>query len=120
MASLTVATKMSPIEAYRRFDPPSTLMQSTSLAPELSATRNRDSCWITVPPAVHGGSLGALQDFDAPPALQLRHRPDLGETHPVAHPQVIVLVVRVEPFGPLHRFGVPGVTDPFDDGHHRR
>jgi hypothetical protein len=26
------------------------LMQSTSLAPELSATRSRVSCWITVSP----------------------------------------------------------------------
>src|SRR5438270_12986784 len=49
MASLTVATKMSPIDAYRRLEPPNTLMQSTSLAPELSATRSRDSCWITGP-----------------------------------------------------------------------
>src|SRR5579883_2508690 len=35
--------------AYRRFEPPRTLMQSTSLAPELSATRRRDSCWIILP-----------------------------------------------------------------------
>src|SRR5439155_26190209 len=47
----TVATKMSPIDAYRRLEPPSTLMQSTSLAPLLSATRSRDSCWITTPPS---------------------------------------------------------------------
>jgi hypothetical protein len=36
MASLTVAMKMSPIEAYRRRVPPSTLMHSTSRAPLLS------------------------------------------------------------------------------------
>src|SRR5579875_1619632 len=35
--------------AYRRRDPPSTRMQSTSRAPELSATRSRDSCWIIGP-----------------------------------------------------------------------
>src|SRR5918998_239519 len=49
MASFTVATKTSPIEAYRRLEPPSTLMQRTSLAPLLSATRRRDSCWIIGP-----------------------------------------------------------------------
>src|SRR3989344_272984 len=37
---------MSPTLAYRRFEPPSTLMQRTDLAPVLSATSNRDSVWI--------------------------------------------------------------------------
>src|SRR3954470_24626824 len=98
MASLTVATNTSPIEAYRRLEPPSTLMHSTSLAPELSATRSRDSCWIIAPrsegavernversaPKAHDepsdstwrisprGSPRALQHFDDPPPLQLR------------------------------------------------
>src|SRR6185503_14373041 len=51
-ASLTVATMMSPIPAYRRPEPPSTRMQRISFAPVLSATRRRDSCWITVHPRV--------------------------------------------------------------------
>src|SRR5436190_14674502 len=38
-----------PAPAYRRPDPPSTRMHSTSRAPVLSATRTRDSCWITQP-----------------------------------------------------------------------
>src|SRR3954447_6354103 len=38
---------MSPIPAYRRPEPPSTRMQRISFAPVLSATRSRDSCWIT-------------------------------------------------------------------------
>src|SRR4051812_1781340 len=46
MASLTVATMTSPMPAYRRPEPPSTRMQRISLAPVLSATRSRDSCWI--------------------------------------------------------------------------
>jgi len=38
IASLTETTMVSPIEAYFRFDPPSTLMHWTRRAPELSAT----------------------------------------------------------------------------------
>src|SRR6185369_13845021 len=83
-ASLTVATMMSPIPAYRRPEPPSTRMQRISFAPVLSATRRRDSCWIIVhllswslrgcllahrrkPAAVAvGASLGLLQDLHQP------------------------------------------------------
>src|SRR6266496_1931942 len=46
-ASLTVATITSPMLAYRRPEPPSTRMHRISRAPVLSATRSRDSCWIT-------------------------------------------------------------------------
>src|SRR5690606_41778395 len=70
MASFTVPTKMSPIEAYRRLEPPSTLMTSTSRAPLLSATLRRLSCWII-------GLLRPLEDLDEPPALLLRQRPGL-------------------------------------------
>src|SRR5260221_10354994 len=101
MASFTVATKMSPIDAYRRLEPPSTLMQSTSLAPELSATLSRDSCWITAPPLIGPGSLGPLQNLGDPPALELGERPGLGQAHPIADPEVVVLVMRVEALGAL-------------------
>ena len=37
-ASRIDTTMTSPIDAYLRFEPPSTLMQNTFLAPELSAT----------------------------------------------------------------------------------
>src|SRR5438552_15343835 len=99
MASFTVATKMSPIDAYRRLEPPSTLMQSTSLAPLLSATRSRDSCWIIGPaplsrsaspgrcdPPLRFGSRssGAFQNFADPPALQLGDRSNLGDPGAVA------------------------------------
>src|SRR3954449_405680 len=43
-ASFTVATMMSPMPAYRRPEPPSTRMHSSSLAPVLSATRSLLSC----------------------------------------------------------------------------
>jgi hypothetical protein len=38
IASLTETTKMSPTHAYHHLDPPKTLMQYSSFAPELSAT----------------------------------------------------------------------------------
>ncbi len=44
IASLTVATMMSPMPAYRREEPPRTRMHRISLAPVLSATRSLDSC----------------------------------------------------------------------------
>src|SRR6476620_5920062 len=44
IASLTVATMVSPMPAYRRPEPPRTRMHRISLAPVLSATRSRDSC----------------------------------------------------------------------------
>src|SRR5437764_9300310 len=41
---------MSPTPAVRRFDPPSTLMHWTRLAPLLSATSRLDCIWIIVRP----------------------------------------------------------------------
>ena len=41
---------MSPMQAYFRFEPPSTLMQNTFLAPELSATSSTLVIWIMVVP----------------------------------------------------------------------
>jgi hypothetical protein len=40
---------MSPTPAVRRFDPPSTLMHWTRLAPLLSATSRLDCIWIIDP-----------------------------------------------------------------------
>src|SRR5688500_19126049 len=48
-ASLTETTMMSPTPAKRRFEPPSTLMHWTRLAPELSATSRLDCIWIIDP-----------------------------------------------------------------------
>src|SRR6476659_10898009 len=110
MASFTVATKMSPIEAYRRRVPPSTLMTRTSLAPLLSATRSRDSCWII------GRSLRSLEDLDDAPALQLRQRARLHDADLVADVDVVGLVVGVELLGAQHVLGVLGVAHAVDDG----
>src|SRR6202043_671932 len=46
MASFTETTITSPIVAYFRFEPPSTLMHMTRRAPELSATSRLVCIWI--------------------------------------------------------------------------
>src|SRR6188474_1487981 len=48
-ASLTDTTITSPTPATRRFEPPSTLMHWTRLAPLLSATSRLDCIWIIDP-----------------------------------------------------------------------
>ena len=73
-------------------------MQSTSLAPLLSATRRRVSCWIIVAPL--------SSDFDEPPALELRQRAGLLHADAVADVEVVGLVVDVELLGALHRLVV--------------
>src|SRR5436190_21033115 len=88
-------------------------MQRTVLAPELSATLRRLSCWIIVSP-------GPFEDFDDPPPLQLRGRPGLLDAYPVALPEVVDLVVGVDPGGPLQCLLVPAVPDPVDDRHDHR
>src|ERR1700675_4819760 len=50
MASLTLTLITSPTAAYRRFEPPSTLMHISRLAPLLSATFNMVRSWIMAAP----------------------------------------------------------------------
>src|SRR5438477_3528967 len=88
-------------------------MHSTSRAPELSATRRRDSCWITEAP-----SSGPLQHFHDAPTLQLRHRTGLAHAHPVAFTHVVRFVVRVEVLRALHGLLVAPVTHAVDDRDH--
>src|SRR5436190_22804936 len=88
-------------------------MQRTVLAPELSATLRRLSCWIIVSP-------GPFEDFDDPPPLQLRGRPGLLDAYPVALPEVVDLVVGVEPGRALQCLLVPAMPDPVDDRHDHR
>src|SRR5262249_32607578 len=61
--SLTVTTIVSPIVAYRRLEPPSTLMHCSRRAPELSATSRLVSIWIiaTRPRPASAGSSGSLR-----------------------------------------------------------
>src|SRR6201994_4209263 len=64
-------------------------MQSSSRAPELSATLSRDSCWIIELPRL-------LDDVDETPALGLRQRAGLDDAHDVALAGLVALVVRVQ------------------------
>src|SRR6185312_1079198 len=115
-ASLTVATMMSPIPAYRRPEPPSTRMQRISFAPVLSATRKRDSCWIT---RSSGASLGLLQDLHDPPPLGGRQRARLHHQHPVTDAAGVLLVVHLELAGAPDDLAVERVLDPVLDLDHR-
>src|SRR3954468_8607090 len=107
MASLTVATMTSPMPAYRRPEPPSTRMHRISLAPVLSATLSRDSCWIIglLPRAL----LGLLEDLDDAPALGGRQRPGLHDLDLVADDALVLLVVRLELAGATHDLAVETV-----------
>src|SRR5690606_35790021 len=80
-------------------------MQSTSLAPLLSATLSRDSCWI-----IAGvGLFGAFDHFHQAPTLRLAHRARLHDAHGVALMGLAVLIMRHELAGGLHELPVFGV-----------
>src|SRR3954451_1519386 len=64
-------------------------MHKSALAPVLSATRSRDSCWIIE-------LLRLLEDLHDAPALGRRQRPGLHEEHPVADTGGVGLVVRLD------------------------
>src|SRR5438105_11642194 len=85
-------------------------MHRTVLAPELSATFRRLSCWIIASP-------GPFEDFDDPPPLELRGRTGFLDSHAVALPEVVDLVVGIEPGRALEGLLVPAVADAFDDDH---
>src|SRR5271165_5232882 len=127
IASFTDTTMTSPMVAYFRLDPPSTLMHMTLRAPELSATSSLVCIWIMV---VHSQSLlprgsrstdllllFALDDF---PPLQLRQRAPLLDPDEVAHGEFVLLVVGVVLLRAPHRLLEHGVRiaalDLHDDG----
>src|SRR5215217_8177136 len=95
-------------------------MQRISLAPVLSATFSRDSCWI-IPTSysscpIHlrrslaiGGLLGLLDDLGDPPALGRRQGPGLGQPDDVARAGGVLLVVGLEPGRPPDRLLVQAV-----------
>src|SRR5437763_4606762 len=86
-------------------------MHKTSLAPLLSATRRRVSCWIT--------STRPLENFDESPALGLRQRAGLLHADAVADVEVVLLVVDVELLRALERLAVQGMTHTVHNGHDR-
>src|ERR687889_1817083 len=79
-------------------------MQRISLAPVLSATFSRDSCWIIlVASSSCRALLGLLDDLGAPPALGRRQGPGLGQPDDVARAGAVLLVVGLEPGRPPDR-----------------
>src|SRR5438477_3541723 len=104
-------------------------MHRISRAPVLSATRSRDSCWITSISyvcrfSVHSGpsltkrSLGLFEDLHDAPALGGRQRTGLHEQHPVADAARVLLVVRLQLAGTAQHLAVQRVLDPVLDRHH--
>src|SRR6266851_2566837 len=77
-------------------------MQRISLAPELSATLSRVSCWITC-------LLRLLHDLEHAPANLLRDGLRFGDADEVAHAAFVPLVVNLELRAPLHRLAVEAV-----------
>src|SRR3954449_10294913 len=118
-------------------------MHKISRAPVLSATRSRDSCWITGVSYVcqffaAGGeawrnegpsgrpstgpthSLGLFEDLHDPPPLGGGQRTGLHQQNPVADAARVLLVVRLQLAGTAHHLAVQRVLDPVldrdDDG----
>src|SRR6476620_5487526 len=113
-------------------------MHKISLAPVLSATFSRDSCWIMsyllvvspVPsralrnvsycgseagPQRSGLLLGLLDDLDQPPALGGAQRTGLHDPDPVADAGAIGLVVRLHPARLAEHLAVQPVLHPVLD-----
>src|SRR5215217_4051372 len=111
-------------------------MQRICLAPVLSATFSRDSCWITaellssrrfsVPSArvslaeLPGGLLGLVEDLDDAPALGGRQRPGLHDEDAVADAGRAGLVVRLHLARAPDDLGVQRVLDAVLDLDHNR
>src|SRR3954471_2349508 len=101
-ASLIETTMTSPIVAYFRLDPPSTLMHMTRRAPELSATSRLVCIWIIDAPLPLSYALCAARLNSCPllapddrPALQLRNRAVFLEPDDVADGELVGFVVGV-------------------------
>src|ERR1700694_2182512 len=93
IASFTDTTMTSPMVAYFRLEPPSTLMHMTLRAPELSATSSLVCIWIMVlhpqlfPRASRSHDFLLLLALDHFPALELRQRPSLLDPDQVTDPE---------------------------------
>src|SRR5712692_9478043 len=85
-------------------------MHRISLAPELSATRRRVSCWITASPR-------PLQDLEEPPALSARERARLLDADDVALAGLVLLVVGVQRVTAANDLLVDGVAPSALDAH---
>src|SRR6478609_7908662 len=114
-------------------------MQRISLAPVLSATLSRDSCWIIGSSPCRAGSqvgtrawrnsvsdlgraprgvvlLGLLEDLDDAPALRGRQRAGLLDPHAVADAALVLLVVGLQLARATQHLAVERVLHPVLDG----
>src|SRR5262245_5375466 len=102
-------------------------MHKICLAPVLSATFSRDSCWIISYSWLSAGSqrllsladllLGLFEDLDHTPTLGGGQRPGLHDEDAVADPTLVGLVVRLELARAAQDLAVQGVLDAVLDGH---
>src|SRR2546423_678823 len=90
-------------------------MHRTSLAPVLSATLHRVSCWII---SSRRSSLRLLQDLDDPPSLRLGQWPRLHQADDVSDLGLAPLVVGHQLPGPADRLVVAAVAHGLLDPHH--
>src|SRR3984957_269495 len=126
IASFTDTTMTSPMVAYFRLDPPSTLMHMTLRAPELSATSSLVCIWIIMVLSQLFPRAWRLSDFllllalDHFPPLELRQRTALLDLDEVAHRELVLLVVGVVLLRAAHRLLEHGMgvaaLDLHDDG----
>src|SRR5690606_9136088 len=78
--------------------PPRTRIQSTSLAPLLSATLNLDSCCIML--------FSFLYDFNQSPSLRFAKRTSFHYFYNVTNLCFVVFIVSMEFFGFLYEFSI--------------
>src|SRR3954470_3137265 len=88
-------------------------MHRICLAPVLSATLSRDSCWIICPVLL----LRLLDDLHHAPALGRAERAGLHQEHPVTDATFVGLVVGLEPHRAAQDLAVERVLDAVLDGH---
>src|SRR3954464_7026021 len=96
-------------------------MHKISLAPVLSATLSRDSCWIICPVSSFCPKirvlLRLLEDLHHAPALGRAQRTGLHDQDAVSDATVVLLVVGLQLARTAHDLAVEGVLDPVLDGH---
>src|SRR5216683_4099194 len=115
-ASLMATITMSPREAVRLLEPPSTRMHCAFLAPELSATSSMDLGWIMAGSPASRAHAG--QDLTDAPPLVLRQGPRLLDQDPVPVLARVGLVVGLQPLRPRDDPLVTGMTvDALDSDH---
>src|SRR4029453_11012558 len=120
IAPLTETTIVSPIEAYLRLEPPSTLMHWTRLAPELSATsRLVCICIMAFALNLEWPLRRRLLARQHRPPLLLGDRRTLLDPHHFAHLELVLLVMGVIVLAPAHGLLQHGMGKaPLDADHH--